>query len=43
MIESGSSSKEEEEEEEEEVAKCEDQGVSGFGKLSAGLNSEGET
>jgi hypothetical protein len=40
MIESASSSKEEEE---EEVAKCEDQGVSGFGKLSAGLNSEGET
>jgi hypothetical protein len=40
MIESGSSSKEEEE---EEVAKCEDQGVSGFGKLSAGLNSEVET
>jgi hypothetical protein len=38
MIESGSSSKEE-----EEVAKCEGQGVSGFGKLSAGLNSEGET
>jgi hypothetical protein len=36
MIESGSSSKE------EEVAKCEDQGVSGFGKLSAWLHSEGE-